>query len=45
MVCTALDTEKNFCTYLKQKFYEGMQKPCDSVPSPDKCPLVAMREG
>lgn len=45
MVCTAYDKEKNFCNHLQRKFYEGMQKPCDDVPEPNKCPLVAMQEG
>lgn len=45
MPCTAYDSEKNFCTYLQQKFYEGMQKPCEDVKEPKQCPIVFMREG
>ena len=45
MVCTAYDSEKKYCNHLKMKFYEGMQRPCDDVPEPGKCPLVLMREG
>ena len=45
MPCTAYDEEKNFCNHLQMKFYEGMNKPCADCPSPDKCPIVFMREG
>jgi hypothetical protein len=45
MPCTSYDSEKNYCNYLSQKFYEGMQKPCMDVKEPKQCPIVFMREG
>ncbi|MHA1992768.1 MAG: hypothetical protein ACW981_07320 [Candidatus Hodarchaeales archaeon] len=45
MTCPAYDTEKKFCNHLQMKFYEGMERPCESVPEPAKCPIVLMREG
>jgi hypothetical protein len=45
MTCTAYDEEKNYCNYLQMKFYTGMEKPCESVSAPDKCPIVLMKEG
>ena len=44
MTCTAYDKDKNYCNYLKMKFYEGMEKPCENIETPEKCPIVLMRE-
>lgn len=45
MVCSAYDSENDKCTKLGQKFYKGMQKPCENVTDPSQCPLVLMRGG
>ncbi|MHA2365185.1 MAG: hypothetical protein ACXAC7_14595 [Candidatus Hodarchaeales archaeon] len=42
--CTAFDEEKNLCTKLDLKFYEGMQKPCDFTKEPSECPTVQRME-
>ena len=43
MVCPSYDEANSKCLETGQKFYQGMQKPCDDISDSSKCPILLMR--
>ena len=43
MVCPSYDEANSKCLETGQKFYQGMQKPCNDISDSTKCPILLMR--